>query len=130
MLGFYAGSAVATRIAYMLNLTGPVLTYDAACASSLVGIHMAVNSLKNHECGKCVVAAASIASDQKGYYTAEGAMSSDGHTCPYDKNGTGFVPGSAAAAIVLKRYADAVRDGDNILAVIKGSAMNTMATEK
>lgn len=130
MLGFYAGSAVATRIAYMLNLTGPVLTYDAACASSLVGIHMAVNSLKNHECGKCVVAAASIASDQKGYYTAEGAMSSDGHTCPYDKNGTGFVPGSAAAAVVLKRYADAVRDGDNILAVIKGSAMNNDGNRK
>lgn len=130
MLGFYAGSAVATRIAYMLNLTGPVLTYDAACASSLVGIHMAVNSLRNRECDKCIVAAASIASEQNGYYAAEGALSADGHTRPYDKNGTGFVPGSAAAAVVLKRYCDAVRDGDNVLAVIKGTAMNNDGNRK
>lgn len=130
MLGMYTGSAVATRIAYLFNFTGPCMAFNAACATGLVGISLAVRSLENHECDHCVVAAASIEPCQDGYYIAENAISSDGRTCAYDKNGTGFVPGSGAAAVVLKRYGDAVRDGDNILGVIKGIAVGNDGNRK
>ncbi|MCM1220942.1 MAG: acyltransferase domain-containing protein [Lachnospiraceae bacterium] len=130
MLGMYTGSAVATRIAYQFNFTGPCMTFNAACATGLVGINLAVKSLKNHECYHCVVAAASIEPHQNGYYIAENAISSDGYTCAYDRNGTGFVPGSAVAAVVLKRYGDAVRDGDNILGVIKAVAVGNDGNRK
>ena len=121
MIGMYNGSAFASRIAYLLNLTGPSLTVDCACASSGVDIEVASACLRAGECRQCVVAAASVLPSQQGYYKAENALSADGCVRPFDKNGTGFVPGSAAAAVVLKRYADAVEDNDEILAVIKGS---------
>ncbi|WP_173331233.1 4'-phosphopantetheinyl transferase superfamily protein [Ruminococcus flavefaciens] len=104
--------------------------FNAACATGLVGINLAVRSLENHECDHCVVAAASIEPCQSGYYIAENAISSDGRTCAYDRNGTGFVPGSGVAAVVLKRYGDAVKDGDNILGVIKGVAVGNDGNRK
>lgn len=130
MLGMYTGSAFATRISYLFNFTGPCMSFNAACATGLVGISLAARSLANYECDHCVVAAASIEPCQNGYYIAENAISSDGRTCAYDRNGVGFVPGSGAAAIVLKRYGDAVRDGDNVLGVIKGIAVGNDGNRK
>lgn len=130
MIGMYTGSSIATRLAYILGFTGPCLTFDGACASSLAGIHLAVRSLQCGDCDHCIVAAASIGTSQDGYYTVDGTISNDGYTRAYDRNGTGFVPGSAAAAIVLKRYGDAVRDNDNILGVIKGTFLGNDGTRK
>lgn len=130
MLGMYTGSAVATRISYLLNLTGPTIVFNGACASSLVGINLARKSLQNKECTHCIVAACTIEQEQDGYYVAENAISSDGYTRAYDQNGTGFVPGSAVAAVVLKRYADAVRDRDHIFAVIKSACIGNDGNRK
>lgn len=60
MIGMYTGSSIATRLAYILGFTGPCLTFDGACASSLAGIHLAVRSLQCGDCDHCIVAAASI----------------------------------------------------------------------
>lgn len=121
MIGMYNGSAFASRIAYLLDLTGPSVTVDCACASSGVELDIASAYLRAGECRQCVVAAVSVLPSQQGYYKAENALSADGTVRAFDKNGTGFVPGSAAAAVLLKRYGDAVEDNDEILAVIKGT---------
>lgn len=130
MVGIYARSAISSRMSYLFDFTGPCVTYDCACASSLVGIDLAAKSLRAGDCEHCIVAAASISPHTEGYYKTENAISDDGYTRAYNVDGTGFVPGNAAAAVILKKYSDAVRDGDNILAVIKGACFGNDGRRK
>lgn len=122
---------LATRVSYELNLKGPSMTVQTACSSSLVGIHAACQSLLNGECDLALAGGATIVLPQKGYLFKEGEiLSPDGHCRPFDALSAGTVFGSGAGCVVLKRLADAVADGDRILAVIKGSAVNNDGSQK
>jgi acyl transferase domain-containing protein len=117
---------MSTRVAYKLNLKGPSMVIQTACSSSLVGIHLAVLSLLNYECDIALAGGSTVKVPQKaGYYYQEGLLGSpDGHCRAFDENAHGTIFGSGAGIVVLKRLSEAVEDGDNIYAVIKGSAIN------
>ncbi|WP_192258584.1 non-ribosomal peptide synthetase, partial [Mesorhizobium caraganae] len=122
----------ATRIAYKLNLTGPCVSVQTACSTSLVAVHLACQSLRRHECDMALAGGASISLPHgKGYLHQQGHIfSPDGHCRAFDAKGQGTVRGSGAAVVVLKRLSDAWRDGDYIWAVIKGTAINNDGAAK
>ena len=116
---------LATNVAYRLNLRGPAVTVQTACSTSLVAVHLACQSLISFECDLALAGGVSITLPQKtGYlYREGGILSPDGHCRAFDAAAQGTVPGNGAAVIVLKRLDDALRDRDNIEAVILGSAI-------
>jgi 3-oxoacyl-(acyl-carrier-protein) synthase/NAD(P)-dependent dehydrogenase (short-subunit alcohol dehydrogenase family) len=120
------------RVNYKLGLTGPSVTIQAACATSLVAVHVACQSLLNGECDLAVAGGASIRVPQaSGYLFSEGGVhSADGYCRAFDAEAGGIVGGSGAGAVLLKRLADAQRDGDPIHAVILGSAVNNDGSRK
>jgi acyl transferase domain-containing protein len=137
MDGFSAGlsndpGVFATRVAYELNLTGPVVSVQTTCSTSLVAVHLACQDLLNYHCDAALAGGASLNPlIQQGYrYMVDGPLSSDGHCRAFDASATGMVPGQGVGAVVLKRLADALIDGDHIWAVIKGSAINNDGNRK
>lgn len=117
---------LATRIAYKLNLEGPAITVQTACSSSLVAVHLACQSLNRKECDMALAGGVSIRLPQRtGYQYQEGMiLSPDGHCRAFDERANGTVGGNGVGVVVLKRLEDAMEEGDNIWAVIKGSAIN------
>lgn len=115
-----------TRVAYKLNLRGPCISVQAACATSLVAISQACQSLLTYQCDMALAGGVSITFPQhRGYVYQEGSMGSrDGHCRPFDADATGTVFGHGAGAVLLKRVEDAQNDGDRIDAVIRGFAVN------
>lgn len=121
----------ATRVSYKLGLTGPSLTVQTACSSGLVGLHLAAESLLGHECDLAVVAAASLHFPQAGYLAAPGMILSPTGECrPFDDTADGTLFGNGGGALVLRRLADALRDGDPVRAVLRGSAVNNDGSRK
>lgn len=114
------------RTAHLLNLTGPSVTVQAACATGLYAVHLAVQSLLAGECELALAGAASATVPQTGVPDTDGGtyVSQDGRTRTFDKRATGSVFSSGAGVVALKVLADALRDGDPVRAVIKGSAVN------
>ncbi|GAB4152079.1 MAG: hypothetical protein Fur0021_16530 [Candidatus Promineifilaceae bacterium] len=123
---------LATRAAYELNLTGPCLTVQTACSTSLVAVHLAVQSLHNDECDLALAGGVSVNLLQEyGYLYHEGAIfSPDGHCRPFDAQAQGTVFGSGVGVVALKRLSQAQQDGDSIYAVIKGTAINNDGAAK
>ena len=123
---------VATRIAHKLNLKGPAVSVQTACSTSLVATFQAVRSLLDYECDVALAGGASVTVPQNaGHQYAEGAMlSADGHTRSFDASATGTVFSDGAGVVVLKRLADAQRDGDRVYAVIRGAAINNDGADK
>lgn len=115
-----------TNIAYKLNLKGPAINVATACSTSLVAVHLACQGLLRRECELALAGGVSVETPQKtGYLYQEGwIFSPDGHCRPFDAEARGTVIGNGAGLVLLKRLSDAVRDGDTIHAVIKGSAVN------
>ncbi len=115
-----------TRIAYKLNLRGPSLTIQTACSTSLVAIHTACRNLINKECEMALAGGVSLPATMKeGYVYREGdIMSPDGHCRAFDAKAQGTVGGSGVGMLLLKPLSAALRDGDHVHAVIKGSALN------
>lgn len=122
----------ATRISYKLNLNGPSMSVQTGCSSSLVGVHLAVQSLLTYQCDLAVVGAASIGVQQRtGYrYQAGGILSADGHTRAFDASASGTIFGEGAGVIVLKRFEDALMDRNGLYAVVRGSAVNNDGRSK
>ncbi|WP_026736723.1 type I polyketide synthase [Fischerella sp. PCC 9605] len=116
----------ANRLSYLLNLRGPSLAIETACSSSLVAIHLACRSLQTAESDLCVVGAVSLmlSPAQTIAYSQARMMAADGRCKTFDANADGYVRGEGCGIAVLKRLSDAIRDGDNIQAVIRGSAIN------
>lgn len=114
------------RVAHKLGLRGPAMGVQAACASSLVAVHVACRSLLAGECDMALAGGASVRAPQiAGYlYVPGGTNSSDGLCRAFDARASGSVAGSGAGMVVLKRLADAVSDGDHIHAVILGTSVN------
>ncbi|MDU0153719.1 non-ribosomal peptide synthetase/type I polyketide synthase [Bacillus cabrialesii] len=119
-------SVLASRIAYFLNLKGPAVTVDTACSSSLAAVHMACKSLISGECEMAL--AGGIRTSLLPLRIGLDMESSDGYTKTFSKDSDGTGSGEGAAAVLLKPLQDAVRDGDHIYGVIKGSAMNQDGT--
>ena len=121
-----------SRTSYKLGLKGMSVSVQCACSTSLVAIHMAAQSLLNGECDMALAGGVSVAVPQKtGYLFREGGITSnDGHTRTFDADSHGTVFGSGVGIVVLKRLEDALLDGDQIYAVIKGSAVNNDGTQK
>ncbi len=121
-----------TRVSYLLNLHGPSIGVQTACSTSLVAIHMAVQSLLARECDMALAGGSSIDLPHgRGYRYAEGEiLSSTGRCRAFDDEADGTLFGSGAAVVALRRLDDALRDGDNIHAVILGSAINNDGARK
>lgn len=115
-----------TRVSYKLNMRGPSVNVQTACSTSLVATHLACQSLLSYQCDMALAGGVSVRLPQKsGYMYQEGGIASpDGHCRAFDARANGTVGGNGAGIVVIKRLADAVRDGDHIRAVIKGSAIN------
>jgi acyl transferase domain-containing protein/thioesterase domain-containing protein/aryl carrier-like protein len=123
---------LATRISYLLNLQGPSIAVQTACSTSLVAVHLAMQSLLNGECDLALAGGVTIELPEgRGYQYAEGEiLSPDGRCRPFDAQSQGTVFGSGCGAVVLRRFSDAVEDGDFIHAVIRGSAVNNDGSRK
>lgn len=117
---------LATRVSYELDLTGPSMNVQTACSSSLVAIHLACQSLLNGECDVALAGGVVVLPGQhKGYLYREGEiLSPDGHCRAFDEKAAGTILSSASACVLLKPLAAAIEDGDNVLAVVLGSAIN------
>jgi acyl transferase domain-containing protein len=122
---------LATRVSYELDLRGPSMNVQTACSSTIVTVHLAAQSLVGRECDLALAGGSTLSLPQRGYLYKEGEiLSSDGHCRPFDARSKGTLFGSGAGAVVLKRLADARRDGDNVLAVVRGSAINNDGSQK
>ncbi len=123
---------IATRAAFKLNLRGPAITIQTACSTSLVAVNMACQSLLTFQSDAALAGGISITFPQtKGYVYQEGGIeSSDGHCRVFDATAQGTVFGSGVGLVVLKRLDDALASGDQIYAVIKGSAINNDGATK
>ena len=121
-----------TRVSYKLNLRGPSVNVQTACSTSLVAIVQAYQSLMTWNCDVALAGGVSVSYPQKGgYLHQEGAIGSpDGHCRPFDANAQGTVFSNGVGIVVLKRLEDALEDGDRVLAVIRGAAINNDGAAK
>ncbi|MCB8984309.1 MAG: SDR family NAD(P)-dependent oxidoreductase [Ardenticatenaceae bacterium] len=127
----YYGSGVghsmaSGRISYVLGLQGPSVSIDTACSSSLVAIHLACQSLRSGECRLALAGGANtiLVPETSVALSKFHMMAPDGRCKTFDARADGFVRGEGCGVVVLKRLSDALADGDNILAVVRGTAVN------
>ncbi len=121
-----------TQVSYKLNLRGPSVYVNTACSSSLVAIHLACNALVNQECQIAIVGGINATQSEKEGYLYEAGMilSSDGYCRAFDAEANGTIFGNGIGVVVLKPLEKAIADGDQIYAVIKGSAINNDGKDK
>ncbi|MGW6056992.1 acyltransferase domain-containing protein [Streptomyces sp. NPDC055189] len=120
-------SIAANRLSYLLDLRGPSMAVDTACSSSLVAVHHAVRSLGAGESDTALAAGVNLLlapAVTLGFQRA-GALAADGRCKAFDASADGMVRGEGCGVVVLKRLADAERDGDRVLAVIESTAANS-----
>lgn len=120
-------SIAANRLSYLLDLRGPSMAVDTACSSSLVAVHHAVRSLGTGESDMALAAGVNLLlapAVTLGFQRA-GALAADGRCKAFDASADGMVRGEGCGVVVLKRLADAERDGDRVLAVIESTAVNS-----
>ncbi|NMO16194.1 type I polyketide synthase [Pyxidicoccus fallax] len=131
LLGPHSGTGsamtmVSNRLSYWYDLRGPSVSLDTACSSSLVAVHLACQSLWSGESTLALAGGASTMF-QPGYTISEskaGMLSPDGRCKTFDSRANGYVRGEGAGLVVLKPLSAALRDGDTIHAVIRGTAAN------
>jgi phthiocerol/phenolphthiocerol synthesis type-I polyketide synthase E len=123
---------IATRISYKLNLRGPSIAVQCACSTSLVAVVQACQNLLAYQCDLALAGGVSVTFPQKrGYVHEEGSLvSGDGRCRPFDVAAGGTIFGDGVGLVVLKRADEAMRDGDSILAVIRGFAVNNDGSTK
>ncbi len=117
---------VANRLSHFLDVRGPSLAIDTACSSSLVALHLAVQSLRQKESDMAIVGGVNLMISPLTVLAVArwGAIAPDGRIKAFDASADGIVRGEGCGVLVLKRLADARRDGDRILAVCRGTAVN------
>src|SRR5262249_49791260 len=121
-----ASSIAAGRLSYTLGLQGPCMAVDTACSSSLVTVHFACQSLRNSECDMALAGGVNLILAPDGTLALARAqmLSPDGRCKTFDAAANGYVRGEGCGIVVLKRLSDALADGDQIWALIRGSAIN------
>jgi len=119
-------SSIANRVSYFLNLNGPSVALDTMCSSSLTAIHLACQAIRNGDCQMAIAGGVNlIVHPVKYHLLSQGQfLSSDGRCRAFGDGGDGYVPGEGVGAVLLKPLDKAIEDGDHILGVIKGSAVN------
>jgi phthiocerol/phenolphthiocerol synthesis type-I polyketide synthase B len=119
-------SIIANRLSYYLDLRGPSLALDTACSSSLVAVHMACQSLRTGESNLALAGGVNLLLMPAVFHGFDqaGALSTTGGCHAFDAAADGFVRGEGCGVAVLKRLSDALADGDRVLAVVRGSAIN------
>ncbi|MFG1675366.1 type I polyketide synthase [Micromonospora sp. NPDC049282] len=117
---------IANRVSYAFRLTGPSVTVDAGQASSLVAVHLAVQSLRSGEATLALAAGVqlNLAPESTLALSAFGALSPDQRCAVFDESANGIVRGEGAVVLVLKPLTAALADGDTVHCVIRGSAVN------
>lgn len=123
---------LATRVSYKLNLRGPSVTMLSACSTSLVAVTQACQSLLTYQSDLALAGGVSVTfPQQRGYYYQDGGMgSNDGHCRAFDADANGTIFGSGLGVVLLKRLDEALRDNDQIHAVIRGFAVNNDGSSK
>lgn len=123
---------ISSRTAYQLNLKGPAVSVFSACSTSLLAIAQAVDSLRRQQCDIAVAGGVSITSPvYSGHLYQEGAMlSKDGHCRSFDADATGTVFSDGAGVVLLKTLSAALKDGDTIYGLIKGTGINNDGGDK
>src|SRR5437660_5276903 len=118
--------ALASMVSYKLNLKGPGVSVQTYCSTSLVATHLACQSLLTYECDLALAGGVAITLPHPGGYLYEegGILSPDGRCCTFDGTSKGSVVGNGLGIVVLKRFKEALEDGDLIYAVIRDSAVN------
>ncbi|WP_333740791.1 beta-ketoacyl synthase N-terminal-like domain-containing protein, partial [Streptomyces sp. IBSBF 2806] len=121
-----ARSLVANRVSHLLDLRGPSETVDTACSSSLVALHRAVGALADGECDAAIAGGVSLALSPGLFqvFDRSGMLSPTGRCRTFDRDADGYVRGEGVGAVLLKPLERAEADGDRILAVVRGSAVN------
>ncbi len=121
-----AASAAPCRISYLYNFKGPALGIDTACSSSLVALHYACQSLRNRECDVALSGGVHLVLNPAVsiVFAKARMLAADGKCKTFDAAADGYVRSEGCGAVMLKRLSDAEADGDNILALIRGSAIN------
>ena len=119
-------SIAANRLSYIMDLRGPSVAVDTACSSALVATHLATQSLRAGECDAAVVGGvnAVLTPEVLIAFSKARMLSMTGECRPFDASANGYVRGEGCGVILLKRLTDAMRDGDRVLGVIRGTAVN------
>jgi 3-oxoacyl-(acyl-carrier-protein) synthase len=124
----FAGSlaSIANRVSYVFDLHGPSMTVDSMCSSSLTSLHLACQDLKSGRINLGIAGGVNVTVHPNKYLMLSGLrfLSARGRCESFGEGGDGYVPGEGVGVVLLKRLADAERDGDQIYGVIKGSALN------
>ncbi|WP_405490117.1 beta-ketoacyl synthase N-terminal-like domain-containing protein [Nocardia sp. NBC_00511] len=117
---------ISNRIAYALNMVGPALTVDTACSSSLVAFHLACQALENGDCTVALAGGVTMLMQPEVFVSMckGGFLAADGRSKPFDAAADGYGRGEGSGMVVLKKLADAERDGDRIYAVVKATGSN------
>lgn len=117
---------IATRVSYKLNLKGPSITVQSGCSSSLVAVQMACTALQTYQCDLALCGGVTLNVPHKaGYRYTDGLIfSADGYCRPFTDEANGTVFGEGVGVVALKRLDEAKEEGDNIIAVIRGAAVN------
>ena len=119
-------SLASGRIAYALGIHGPAVTVDTACSSGLTAVHLACRNLIDGESELALAGGACVMLDPRKFVagSAEGMLSATGRCHAFDVAADGFVSSEGCVVVLLKRLSAALRDGDRVLAVIRGTAAN------
>ena len=119
-------SIAANRLSYILDFHGPSMAIDTACSSGLLGIHLAVQALRHGECDAAVAGGVNLilSPETTIAFSKARMLSPEGKCRPFDAGANGYVRGEGCGMVVLKRLTDALNDGDHVLAIMRGTAVN------